>query len=108
MSSCPHGVESTLVAEESQRDATGQHRQSKVSTLWKLMPTNLSETRFHLYFNNVKIQGIQMESFEIEADIDADNDKVCVYGCKSAAGKRQWLTGTKYTSRYVHVLMLVM
>lgn len=75
-------------------------RQTKVSTLWKSMPTNFSDTRFHLYFKNVKIQGIQMESFETEADTDACKDKVCVYGCKS-------LAGTKYTSRYVHVLMLV-
>ena len=102
----PRGVEPTLVAKESQHDATEQHRQTKVSTSWKLMPANLSDTRFDLYFNNVKIQGIQMESFEIEADIDAGNDKVCAYGCKSAAGKRQWLTGIKYTSRYVHVLIV--
>ena len=73
-------------------------RQTKVSTLWKLMPTSFSATRFHLYFNNVKIQGIQMESFETEADTDPCKHKVCVYGCKSETGKRQWLAGTKYIS----------
>ena len=82
-------------------------RQTRVSIWLKLMPTNFSNIRYHLYFKNVKIQGIQMESFETEEDTDACKHKVCVYGCKSAAGKRQWLAGTKYTSRYVHVLMLV-
>ena len=73
-------------------------RQTKVTTLWELVPTNFFDVRFHLYFNKIKIQGIQMESFEMEPDTDASKRKVCVYGCEDATGRRQWLAGIKYIS----------
>jgi hypothetical protein len=79
-------------------------QQTKVNGLWELVPSSFSDTRFDLYFNKTKIQGIKMISFKMKADINASYHEVCVYGCKTSKGKRQWLAGTKYIE---HVYNLV-
>ena len=71
-------------------------RQAKVNNLWELMSSNMYNTRFDLYFNKTKIQGIQMESFKTEPDTNASDRKVCAYGCKSSTRKHRWLAGIKY------------
>jgi hypothetical protein len=83
-------------------------RQTKGSTHpWSILPVSDSPGRHQLFFNSLKISGIQMESFPAEMGVDTIKHKVCVYGCKGSSidkkpevlGKRQHLSGTKYLSK---------
>jgi hypothetical protein len=71
-------------------------QQIKINDLWELVPSNMSNTRFDLYFNKTKIQGIQMESFKTEPDTNASDRKGCAYDCKSSTRKHRWFAGIKY------------
>ena len=75
-----------------------QARQMGRETKWEglnpclIVPIAEGSTRHYLYFNRIKIMGIQMEAFSSEDGVQS-NYKVCVNGCMKR-GIRQWIGGT--------------
>ena len=70
-----------------------QTRQMLYKNPWTLLPLKDNPMRSELFFDGIKLIGIQMEIFGTEL-ISAVH-KVCVYGCKRD-GIRQWIRGNTF------------
>lgn len=64
---------------------TGRKTEVYLLEIWPIIG---SHNRFHLDFKGVRVKGFEMESFAAEPGTNANQNKVCVYGCMKG-GKHQ-------------------